>query len=187
MTSYDKNRPKNSSSPRREYSVWRDTVVPQLLDVTGTLQSKHRVKMTSSEGLQFAPLRPVDDFILGSARFQLPNFSDFEKWGNRVVKNLCYYQTNYLIVIGLWLVLTFVYQPKVAIYSTGIIVGTLFAAKYCIETYGMPGGSGRDNIKYLMCTIGPAIVLMYLMDLIVFVVFVLLMPFCSEYNYYVIP
>lgn len=175
---------KNKSSPTREYSVFRDSIVPHLLDATRVLQTKHRVKMegtSTSQGLQFAPLRPLDDFILGSARFQLPNFSDFEKWGNRVVKNLCYYQTNYLIVIGLWLALTFVYQPKVAIYSTAIIVGSLFAARYCIQTYGSATGGPRDNMVYLLCTFGPALLLMYFMELIVFVLFVLLMPFCSEW------
>lgn len=161
-------------------SVWREVIVPFFLDKTRVLQSKH--KMTSqdaSTGVQFAPLRPLDDFILGSARFQLPNFSDFEKWGNRVVKNLCYYQTNYLIVLGVWLVLTLVYQPKVAIYSTGIIFASLFAAKYCIQMYGSSAG-GRENIKYLLATLGTGLVLMYLMDLIIFVLFVVLVPFCSE-------
>ncbi|XP_053973183.1 PRA1 family protein 3 [Hylaeus anthracinus] len=42
------------------------------------------------------PLRSLNDFLLESQRFQLPNFTDFEKWGNRVVNNLIYYQTNYL-------------------------------------------------------------------------------------------
>lgn len=135
---------------------------------------------TDVQGLQFAPLRPLDDFILGSARFQLPNFGDFEKWGNRVVRNLCYYQTNYLIVIGAWLLLTVLLQPKAAIYSAGIIAGGLFAAKYCIETYGARGAGAKENIKYLACTFGPAILLMYLMELIVFGLFVILMPFCCK-------
>lgn len=182
MTSFKQNQNKNSRAD--QFSVWRDVLVPKFLDATGVLESKHRVKMSSTEanGLQFAPLRPLDEFILGSARFQLPNFSDFEKWGNRVVKNLCYYQTNYLIVIGLWLVLTLVYKPQVSIYSTAIIVGGLFAARYLIQTYGTSTGGAKDNLKYLLAPLGVAILLMYLMDLIVFVLFVFLMPFCSECN-----
>lgn len=136
----------------------------------------------TNSGLQFAPLRPLDEFILGSARFQLPDLSDFEKWGNRVVKNLCYYQTNYLMVIGAWLVFAFMYQPKLALTSTAIIVGSLFAAKFCIEQYGTRGGSAKENVKYLLCTFGPAILLMYLMELIAFALFVILLPFCSEFQ-----
>ncbi|KAM7341230.1 PRA1 family protein Jwa isoform 3-T4 [Cochliomyia hominivorax] len=48
--------------------------------------------------LAFPPLRTLNDFILGSARFQLPNLQDYDKWGNRVVKNLLYYQTNYFLI-----------------------------------------------------------------------------------------
>lgn len=179
-----KNSPQVSKTKRSPVSTsqwFRDVVVPEFLDRTGVVQKKHRMaSTTTSSGLQLDPLRPLDDFILNSARFQLPNFADFEKWGNRVVKNLLYYQTNYFLVIGVWLVLTFVYQPKVAIYSTTIIVGSLFAARYCIQTYGRVSGGPRENAKYLLGTLLPGLALMYFMDLIVFVLFVVLVPFCSE-------
>lgn len=51
-----------------------------------------------SSDFEIAPLRPLDDFVLDSARFQIPNFKDLEKWGNRVSSNLLYYQTNYLLL-----------------------------------------------------------------------------------------
>lgn len=49
-----------------------------------------------SDGWELPPLRSMNDFLLESSRFQMPNFRDFEKWGNRVVNNLIYYQTNYI-------------------------------------------------------------------------------------------
>jgi len=52
----------------------------------------------SSNDLELPPLRSLDDFLLESARFQIPNIKDLEKWGNRVVNNLLYYQTNYLFM-----------------------------------------------------------------------------------------
>lgn len=54
-------------------------------------------KLKTSE-FEIAPLRTLDDFILESARFQIPNVRDLDKWGNRVVNNLLYYQTNYLLM-----------------------------------------------------------------------------------------
>ena len=48
--------------------------------------------------MEVSPLRSLDDFLLESARFQIPNFKDFEKWGNRVINNLLYYQTNYFLL-----------------------------------------------------------------------------------------
>lgn len=53
----------------------------------------------SKEGqVEIAPLRSLDDFLLESARFQIPNYKDLEKWGNRVTSNLLYYQTNYFLL-----------------------------------------------------------------------------------------
>lgn len=49
-----------------------------------------------ADGWELPPLRSLNDFLLESSRFQFPNFKDLEKWGNRVVNNLVYYQTNYL-------------------------------------------------------------------------------------------
>ncbi|XP_028679872.1 PRA1 family protein 3-like [Erpetoichthys calabaricus] len=47
--------------------------------------------------LEFAPLRQWDDFFPGTDRFAKPDFGDLAKWNNRVVSNLLYYQTNYLV------------------------------------------------------------------------------------------
>lgn len=49
------------------------------------------------EQVQVAPLRSLGDFILESARFQIPNIKDADKWANRVLNNLLYYQTNYFL------------------------------------------------------------------------------------------
>ena len=53
------------------------------------------------ETVAFAPLRPTDDFLLESARFSPPNFSDLSRWNNRVLNNLIYYQTNYFLMTAL--------------------------------------------------------------------------------------
>lgn len=56
-----------------------------------------KTKLVSND-LELPPLRSLDDFLLGSARFQIPNLKDMEKWNNRVINNLLYYQTNYLFL-----------------------------------------------------------------------------------------
>jgi len=45
----------------------------------------------------FAPWRTMDDFILSQSRFQVPTYDNKEKFRNRIVSNLIYYQTNYAI------------------------------------------------------------------------------------------
>ena len=51
--------------------------------------------------VELAPLRPLDDFLLQTARFQVPVINDPERWANRVTSNLLYYQTNYMLLAGL--------------------------------------------------------------------------------------
>ena len=52
---------------------------------------------TKMENVEIAPMRTLDDFLLESARFQLPAFKDPERVVNRIINNLLYYQTNYFL------------------------------------------------------------------------------------------
>ena len=71
------------------------------------------------EGVETAPLRSLDEFLLAKSRYQdiiwlqsfnklyrfeTPNFNNPEKWFNRIVNNLLYYQVQcmeweYLIIL----------------------------------------------------------------------------------------
>jgi hypothetical protein len=79
-------------------------VAGQSLWVTFTISAPKAISLKMqklsllSRECEIAPLRTLDDFLLEAARFQMPNIKDLEKWGNRVMNNLLYYQTNYFIV-----------------------------------------------------------------------------------------
>ncbi|XP_075774711.1 PRA1 family protein 2 [Pelodiscus sinensis] len=47
------------------------------------------------------PLRALDDFLLGPARLAAPDPRDPQRWRNRVLNNLLYYQSNYGLGLGL--------------------------------------------------------------------------------------
>eukprot|EP00090_Calanus_glacialis_P016538 TRINITY_DN2587_c0_g1_i3.p1 TRINITY_DN2587_c0_g1~~TRINITY_DN2587_c0_g1_i3.p1 ORF type:complete len:182 (-),score=56.25 TRINITY_DN2587_c0_g1_i3:262-807(-) len=47
--------------------------------------------------MDIAPLRSMDEFLLKESRFQVPDFNNVDKFFNRLVSNLLYYQTNYFI------------------------------------------------------------------------------------------
>ncbi|XP_041701006.1 PRA1 family protein 2-like isoform X1 [Coregonus clupeaformis] len=47
--------------------------------------------------LQRPPIRTLDDFVLGSARFAVPDIRHLERWNNRIINNLLYYQSNYFL------------------------------------------------------------------------------------------
>lgn len=55
-------------------------------------QSKQMAKV------ELTPLRAWDDFFPGWERFAKPDTKDPARWNNRIVNNLLYYQTNYLVL-----------------------------------------------------------------------------------------
>ncbi len=57
--------------------------------------------------VQPPPFRTLDDFLLGSARFSVPDVRNLDRLNNRIINNLLYYQSNYfasavafLLVVG---------------------------------------------------------------------------------------
>ncbi|XP_063065617.1 PRA1 family protein 2 [Engraulis encrasicolus] len=61
--------------------------------------------------VQPPPLRTLDDFVLSSARFSFPDIRNLERWNNRIINNLLYYQTNYFLSFLGFLVLIGYFQP----------------------------------------------------------------------------
>ncbi|KAG1942812.1 ADP-ribosylation factor-like 6 interacting protein 5a [Pimephales promelas] len=75
--------------------------------------------------VEIAPLRGWDDFYPGSERFAKPDTRDLAKWNNRVVSNLLYYQTNYLVVAIIVFVLVGLMNP-VSMFTGAIVVTSVF-------------------------------------------------------------
>uniref|UniRef100_A0A8C9RN50 PRA1 family protein n=1 Tax=Scleropages formosus TaxID=113540 RepID=A0A8C9RN50_SCLFO len=61
--------------------------------------------------VQPPPLRSLDDFILGSARFAVPDIRNFERLNNRIINNLLYYQSNYFLSVIIFLAVVGYVQP----------------------------------------------------------------------------
>lgn len=56
-------------------------------------------------GVQPPPLRTLDDFLLSSARFAVPDVRNLDRWNNRIINNLLYYQSNYFLSVLVFLLL----------------------------------------------------------------------------------
>ncbi|KAK2588127.1 hypothetical protein KPH14_004180 [Odynerus spinipes] len=83
-------------------------------------------KIKIDSNFELPPLRSLNDFLLESARFQIPNFRDLDKWGNRVVNNLLYYQTNYLFMsVIIFLIVGLIHPVKmlVGMMAMAVILG----------------------------------------------------------------
>ena len=79
--------------------VWTQIPSVRHVDCVPNQISSHWSTSSKSkmENVEVAPLRTLEDFLSNSARFQVPNIKDPEKWANRVTNNLLYYQTNYFV------------------------------------------------------------------------------------------
>lgn len=143
------------------------------------------MSQSPANSFQFAPLRSLNDFLLDKARFQLPDFGNFEKWGNRIVKNLLYYQTNYFLLAAVELLLIGIAQPT----KISLGFGSLAAVIYAIfAIYGPNKSEATQSIravnKYavLALLLGIVYIFLYMFDAVLLVVFAFLLPISSEYR-----
>ncbi|AWP18353.1 putative PRA1 family protein 3-like [Scophthalmus maximus] len=85
------------------------------------------------EGVRPPPLRSLDDFLLSSARFALPDVRDLDRWNNRIINNLLYYQSNYLLsALGLLLLVGYFWPLQLcvgAVVVTLLFLGFVWAAE----------------------------------------------------------
>lgn len=131
---------------------------------------------------ELPPLRSLDDFLLGSARFQPPNFQDLDKWGNRVTKNFLYYQTNYFVVAVIVSSLFVLYNPVQTI--SGICAFVIIIAALVVinpnQIQGQPqhekcpGSTGWLYLSGILLVIG---LILYLFQSIMYVTLLILLPF----------
>lgn len=139
-------------------------------------------------GLQceLPPLRSLDDFLLGSARFQKPNFDDLDKWGNRVTKNFLYYQTNYFAMGFLLTALFVLFNPWQTILGLTAI-GVICAAFIIINPSQVQGQPQHEKFAgatgwLSVAGIGAATYfVLYLFQSVLFVGLIVLLPFCLAF------
>ncbi|XP_043278789.1 PRA1 family protein 3 [Venturia canescens] len=135
-----------------------------------------------STGLELPPLRTLDDFLFDSARFQLPNLKNIDKWGNRVVNNLLYYQTNYFFMsVIIFLVVGFIHPGQMFVGMIAMAVALVVFAYFSTE------GRTVHNFKRQYPAAGPILILCgsgfvtyTLGSLLVFLLGILL-PFCVTF------
>ncbi|XP_022107823.1 PRA1 family protein 3-like [Acanthaster planci] len=64
------------------------------------------------DDFEVPPLRSLSDFLLESARFSTPAINNPSRWANRIIDNLLYYQTNYILTAVLIFLIVGTLNPK---------------------------------------------------------------------------
>lgn len=142
------------------------------------------MSQTSMNNFQFAPLRSLDDFLMESARFQIPQFSDLEKWGNRVVKNALYYQTNYFILAAIELIIIGLVQPTKIVLGFVAIAAVFYALLMVYGPNKSPSTQqlqGVNKYAVLGLLLGIAYIFLYMFDAVLLVIFAVLLPISSKF------
>ncbi|GCC39212.1 hypothetical protein chiPu_0023029 [Chiloscyllium punctatum] len=110
--------------------------------------------MAPSSEVQLPPLRTLDDFVCGSARFSLPDLKDPLRWNNRVINNLLYYQTNYLATVGAILLLVGWVARRPRPHRSPLVRGVInqgggaggLARRHVNPGFPFNGGRGRREV-----------------------------------------
>ncbi|XP_022915424.1 PRA1 family protein 3-like [Onthophagus taurus] len=137
-------------------------------------------KPTKDNGMEFAPLRTLGDFVLESARFQLPNFKDLDKWGYRVTNNLLYYQSNYFLMSLLVFAIIGALHPVKMVYGLATITILILIFWYTTNENPMASDFKKNHpIVSILFVLGGIYLVMNMLDSIVVFFIGILFPFSA--------
>ncbi|KAG7171625.1 PRA1 family protein 3-like [Homarus americanus] len=132
--------------------------------------------MADSDGITVAPLRSLDDYLMESARFQVPNFKDTDKWGNRVIQNLLYYQTNYFLTYFVVFTVVGIIHPT-KMFCGMTAVGIAFGLFYYLTNNKQPAVDFKKShpiLSLIILVLGVYFIVYLLGSVVVFLMGILL-------------
>lgn len=127
--------------------------------------------------VEIAPLRSLDDFLLESARFQVPNFRDLEKWSKRILNNLLYYQTNYFLTSCIVFLIVGLIHPLKMICGMAALSVAFFLFYYVTNSKRSATRFKRDHpILSLLVIFSGGYFIVYMFGSVVVFLFGILLP-----------
>merc|ERR1712223_1774165 len=102
------NKKKRKNKPQKKFLQMSEKKVSELKQIFSEFRRNNRM----DNEMEIAPLRSLDDFIMTKSRFQVPDFRNEDRWFNRIVFNLMYYQTNYLLSSFIIFLFVFLSRPQ---------------------------------------------------------------------------
>ncbi|XP_030049796.1 PRA1 family protein 2-like [Microcaecilia unicolor] len=128
--------------------------------------------------VQLPPLRSLDEFLLNSARFSPPMIGDMQRWNNRVINNLLYYQTNYGVLLLGQLLIGGYFRPLKMLLCVFVLFFTFLAFVWAAETQALVRRFRRKHPTY--CLLGillTSFLILYLAGSKVVLLLVYIFPF----------
>ncbi|KAK0135782.1 PRA1 family protein 3 [Merluccius polli] len=105
------------------------------------------------QDVQTPPLRTLGDFLLGSARFALPDLRNPERVNHRIINNLLYYQTNYLVSALGFLLVPGVFRLFQLVLETAVVVVLFVGFVWAAENYARLRRFRRNHPSFCLLAI----------------------------------
>ncbi|KAK3566061.1 hypothetical protein QTP86_025240 [Hemibagrus guttatus] len=83
--------------------------------------------------VQPPPFRSLDDFLFSSARFSMPDVRNLERWNNRIINNLLYYQTNYFASVLVFLLIVGYLRPLQLFLGAVVVISVFLGFVWAAE------------------------------------------------------
>ncbi|TSL97336.1 PRA1 family protein 3 [Bagarius yarrelli] len=83
--------------------------------------------------VQPPPFRSLDDFLFNSARFSVPDVRNLERWNNRIINNLLYYQTNYFASLLAFVLIVGYFRPFHLFLGAAVVISVFLGFVWAAE------------------------------------------------------
>ena len=83
--------------------------------------------------IKLPKFRTLEDFLLQADRYSIPNHGNTDRFNNRVLNNLLYYQTNYIATFLCCFTMVCILQPKAVLLGSVFVGGILLGGNWVIE------------------------------------------------------
>lgn len=127
--------------------------------------------------VELTPLRSWDDFFPGSDRFGKPDVKDMARWSNRVVSNLLYYQTNYLVVaVAVFLIMGFM-NPLGMFTALAVVSGAVLSSVWAGDNRNVLSNFRRQNPgAFLIAVVVASCFLIFMLGSVMVLVWAVTLP-----------
>jgi len=95
-------------------------------------------------GIELAPFRSLDEFIMSQSKFEVPELTNPEKWSSKLVSNLLYYQTNYFVsALIIFLLVCFFSPGKMFLAVLTLVI--VFGVQYYLASHHVQVKTWKKN------------------------------------------
>ena len=83
--------------------------------------------------IKLPKFRSLEDFLYNIDRYEIPNHGNLDRLKNRMMNNLLYYQTNYILTFLISLLFIFILHPQGVLFGMVFVTGLIYGANWVLQ------------------------------------------------------